>query len=164
MCPELPDPSNGTVEVSGLTVGSTASYTCDDGFKLSENMLRMCETGGVWSGSEPLCESGTYSISCVYIDGIIAIGALWKCIIITRFLVSHMYNASMSHILVSHCVYIISSAIQVGYDPTTYFTSEGEGMVELNIFVFSHPVTGTPRPFTLSVNTMDGTASMPKMI
>ena len=58
MCPELPDPLNGAVEVSGLTVGSTASYTCDDGFELSENILRMCEPGGVWSGSEPLCESG----------------------------------------------------------------------------------------------------------
>ena len=33
-------------------------------------------------------------------------------------------------------------------------------MVELNIFVFSHPNTGTPRPFTLSVTTQDGTASM----
>ena len=35
-------------------------------------------------------------------------------------------------------------------------------MVELNIFVFSHPVTGTPRPFTLSVSTIDGTAGMSK--
>ena len=33
-------------------------------------------------------------------------------------------------------------------------------MVKLNIFVFSHPVTGTPRPFTLSVNTQDGTAGI----
>ena len=52
--------------------------------------------------------------------------------------------------------------IVVGYDPTVYTTSEGEGMVELNIFVFSHPVTGTPRPFTLSVSTIDGTAGMSK--
>ena len=66
MCPELLDPSNGAVTVSGLTVGSTASYTCDAGFELSENILRMCETGGVWSGSEPLCESGTYSQFHVY--------------------------------------------------------------------------------------------------
>ena len=53
---------------------------------------------------------------------------------------------------------LFSDPIQVGYDPTLYTTSEGEGMVELNIFVFSHPVTGTPRPFTLSVSTIDGTA------
>ena len=41
-----------------------------------------------------------------------------------------------------------------------YTASEGEGMVELNIFVFSHPATGTPRPFTLSVSTQDGTAGI----
>ena len=74
MCPELPDPPNGAVMVSGLSVGSTASYTCDDGFKLSENILRMCETGGVWSGSEPLCELGKHSISCMYIYT-----DVWQC-------------------------------------------------------------------------------------
>ena len=60
------------------------------------------------------------------------------------------------------CILAMSSSVfvRVGYDPTVYTTSEGEGMVELNIFVFSHPVTGTPRPFTLSVTTTDGTAGM----
>ena len=41
-----------------------------------------------------------------------------------------------------------------------YETSESEGLVELNISVFSHPVTGAPRPFTLSVTTQDGTAGI----
>ena len=41
-----------------------------------------------------------------------------------------------------------------------YTTSESEGIVELNIFVFSHPVDGTPRPFNLSVNTLDGSAGV----
>ena len=50
--------------------------------------------------------------------------------------------------------------IQVGYDPTMYTTSESEGRVELNIFVFSHPVDGAPRPFTLSVSTRNGAAGM----
>ena len=50
--------------------------------------------------------------------------------------------------------------IQVGYDPTVYITSESEGIVELNIFVFNHPVDGTPRPFTLSVSTRNGAAGM----
>ena len=57
-----------------------------------------------------------------------------------------------------------SVPILVGYDPTVYITSESIGFVELNISVFSHPVTGIPRPFTLSVTTQDGTASMPEMI
>ena len=50
--------------------------------------------------------------------------------------------------------------IQVGYDPTVYVTSEGDMYVDLNIVVFSHPVVGTPRPFTLSATTSDGTAGM----
>ena len=50
--------------------------------------------------------------------------------------------------------------IQVGYDPTVYVTSESPGYVDLNIFVFSHPVVGAPRPFTLSATTSDGRAGM----
>ena len=50
--------------------------------------------------------------------------------------------------------------IQVGYDPTVYTTSEVEGRVELTIFVFSHPVDGAPRPFTLSVSTQDESAGI----
>ena len=68
---------------------------------------------------------------------------------------SLLYRAFLHQLM-----YIISLGIEVGYDPTVYTTSEGEGMVELNIFVFSHPVTGTPRPFTLSVTTQDGTAGI----
>ena len=41
-----------------------------------------------------------------------------------------------------------------------YTTSEIEGIMELTVFVFSHPVAGTPRPFTLSVSTSVGTAGM----
>ena len=41
-----------------------------------------------------------------------------------------------------------------------YITSESEGRAELNIFVFSHPVDGTPRPFTLSISTEDGSAGI----
>ena len=60
------------------------------------------------------------------------------------------------------CILAMSSSVfvRVGYDPTVYTTSEGEGMVELNMFVFSHPVTGAPQPFTLSVTTEDGTAGI----
>ena len=62
------------------------------------------------------------------------------------------------------CIIAMSSSVfvRVGYDPTVYTTSEGEGMVELNIFVFSHPATGAPRPFTLSISTQDGIAGMLK--
>ena len=41
-----------------------------------------------------------------------------------------------------------------------YVTTEGQGMVELRIVIFDTPAGGTPRPFTLLVSTMDGTAGM----
>ena len=47
----------------------------------------------------------------------------------------------------------------MGYEPTTYTTSEAEGRVELNIVVFS-PLGGAPRPFTLSVTTEDNLAGV----
>ena len=49
--------------------------------------------------------------------------------------------------------------ITVGYDPATYMTTESDGSVTLTVRIFSHP-GGAPRPFTLVVNTQDGTASM----
>ena len=49
--------------------------------------------------------------------------------------------------------------ITVGYDPDTYMTTESDGSVTLTVRVFSHP-GGAPRPFTLVVDTQDGTASM----
>ena len=50
--------------------------------------------------------------------------------------------------------------ITVGYNPVFYTTTEGQGSVVLNITIFDPPTGGTPQPFTLVVNTQDGTASM----
>ena len=47
----------------------------------------------------------------------------------------------------------------MGYQFTTYTTSEGRGTVELEITIFGAP-TGAPRPLTLSVSTEDGSAGM----
>ena len=52
-----------------------------------------------------------------------------------------------------------SGPIEVGYDPVSYVTTEITGFVDLTIKVFSHP-GGSPRPFSLSINTEDGTTSM----
>ena len=53
--------------------------------------------------------------------------------------------------------------IEVGYDPQSYVTTESAGSVNLTIRVFSHP-GGAPRPFSLLVNTEDGTASTSETI
>ena len=52
----------------------------------------------------------------------------------------------------------VTEPIVVGYDPDEYVISEDGETVDLLIRVLSHP-GGAPRPFTLIVNTADGTAS-----
>ena len=42
----------------------------------------------------------------------------------------------------------------------TYVFREDEGNVTLKIMVFSHPTSGAPRPFNITINTEDGTACM----
>ena len=73
------------------------------------------------------------------------------------------YYTAKDKIQAQQCFFSIftdTERIEVGYDPTYYTTSEGMIFVDLNIFTFSHPVDGAPRPFSLVVNTLDGTASM----
>ena len=56
MCPGLSAPENGSVSVSkGEDVGSIATYTCDEGFKLVGQSTRSCQENGAWDGTEPLC-------------------------------------------------------------------------------------------------------------
>ena len=55
-CDDLPDPTNGQVELSGDTPGSTAQYTCNSGFVLIGDKTRMCQDDGDWSGEAPVCE------------------------------------------------------------------------------------------------------------
>ena len=56
-CPSLTSPQNGQVTVSGLSVGSTASYICNSGFSLSTSTQRVCGSDGTWIGPEPTCSS-----------------------------------------------------------------------------------------------------------
>ena len=51
-------------------------------------------------------------------------------------------------------------SIVVGYDRPVYTVREGDRTLNLTIKVFSHPISGAPRPFTLSFDLEDGTASM----
>ncbi len=60
VCPVLGDPRNGEVSVSAY--GTTATYSCDRGYKLEGNKQRTCSYG-VWSGSEPHCKKGKHMTS-----------------------------------------------------------------------------------------------------
>ena len=55
LCPELGNPENGQVVVEGRKVGSTASYTCNEGYRLHGLQTRTCQFILEWSGSEPRC-------------------------------------------------------------------------------------------------------------
>ena len=55
-CRRLSNPSDGSVSLSGTTAGSTATYSCDDGFTLQGRSTRTCQTNSQWSGSAPTCE------------------------------------------------------------------------------------------------------------
>ena len=54
-CDSLPDIKNGRVLLSGTTVGSTATYSCNKGFVLVGESTRICQSSGEWSGKEPVC-------------------------------------------------------------------------------------------------------------
>ena len=53
----MDDPDDGCVIKTGSTVGERALYTCDEGFTMKGERKRECEADGMWSGTEPTCES-----------------------------------------------------------------------------------------------------------
>ena len=57
VCEELSNPANGRVRITGLTAGSTATYTCSTGFILEGSQTRNCQGNGQWSSQAPVCRS-----------------------------------------------------------------------------------------------------------
>ena len=71
-CGILINPTNGQVShTAGTTYRQKATYSCDAGFNLVGDNIRMCQVAGVWSGNAPTCQ-GELLIShntrcvCVY--------------------------------------------------------------------------------------------------
>lgn len=54
-CVNLTDPQNGAVDQDGNLPGDTARYTCNSGYNISGNEIRICLEDGNWSGDEPVC-------------------------------------------------------------------------------------------------------------
>ena len=54
-CPDLDDPANGEVMVSGMSPGDTATYTCDSGFELVGADTLTCGNDGQWSPAPSIC-------------------------------------------------------------------------------------------------------------
>ena len=55
MCPTLGNPTNGVVDLSGTSVGDTATYTCDSGYELVGTPVLNCLANGAWDNSPPVC-------------------------------------------------------------------------------------------------------------
>ena len=54
-CEALSDPDNGHVTLTGTSLNSQATYTCNSGYELNGPMTRACQTNG-WSGNDTTCE------------------------------------------------------------------------------------------------------------
>ncbi len=55
-CPELAGPSNGIVMVSNRTIGSVATYSCDNRYNLVGAVTTECLPSEIWSNEPPVCE------------------------------------------------------------------------------------------------------------
>lgn len=55
MCPILPDPEFGMVQLTGRALTSKALYSCLRGFRIVGDQERECLISGMWSGNQPVC-------------------------------------------------------------------------------------------------------------
>ena len=59
ICSPLTSPDNGLVEIKlangEIDIGTTANYSCAEGYVLFGTKIRVCLGSGEWSGSEPQC-------------------------------------------------------------------------------------------------------------
>ena len=55
-CDALVAPDKGSVSVTGTIVGSTATYTCEEGYELLGAANLECTESGLWSEAPPQCE------------------------------------------------------------------------------------------------------------
>lgn len=81
MCEVLLDPTDGDVSVSGRTLDSVATYTCNSGYALStggSSFMRVCTEVASWSDSPPTCDSkpSQLSLAIMCAVGILSIGGV----------------------------------------------------------------------------------------
>ena len=90
-CPGLSSPSNGNVALSsGNLVGSTATYSCNSGYKTTFTSTRYCQADGQWSGGEASCirKSSPFFFILIHVPKINAQEALTLFPLLIDFFVS----------------------------------------------------------------------------
>ncbi|XP_060077759.1 sushi, von Willebrand factor type A, EGF and pentraxin domain-containing protein 1-like, partial [Ylistrum balloti] len=60
-CPALRNIPNGLVNMLGRTFTSKAEYSCNQGYDLEGESVRICKPEGFWSGNTPSCQAGSCS-------------------------------------------------------------------------------------------------------
>lgn len=67
-CGPLPQILNGQVDVKTTMFGSTATYKCDHGYKLTSgeesSYERTCQSDKTWSGTVPTCQCKLWHCLC----------------------------------------------------------------------------------------------------
>ena len=58
-CLNYTDLKNGRVSLSGVSVGDTATFTCNDGYELVGDSSLICLSDGSWDSSPPVCQGPT---------------------------------------------------------------------------------------------------------
>ena len=46
----------GSAKYTGTSIGSLATYQCEEGYLLAGNSQRICQSNGHWNGSTPECQ------------------------------------------------------------------------------------------------------------
>lgn len=57
-CGSLVSPSGGSMAITGTYYLDVATFSCDAGFELVGSQQLVCQYGGSWDGSHPICTSG----------------------------------------------------------------------------------------------------------
>ncbi|XP_060573346.1 P-selectin-like [Ruditapes philippinarum] len=54
-CPDISNPSSGSVTLSTNGTLSQAEFSCSTGYHIAGDEIISCQTDGLWDGAEPLC-------------------------------------------------------------------------------------------------------------
>ncbi|XP_065916123.1 uncharacterized protein [Dysidea avara] len=54
-CPSLTAPNNGMIDCTGNMFEDTCTFSCDQGYELSGNETRTCQSNTTWNGTDVMC-------------------------------------------------------------------------------------------------------------